>query len=263
MRSPARALPCSRRSSRPHRPPAQVSPCCVAAPLPCDTPSPCDAPSPCDIPSPCATPLPCDAPLPGALPLRALELSGAALCSTKLAGQLADEPAAALRLVRALGGHAPRLVRLSLAGNCLKAAAASAIAEFLLGPSSCLLELGLERNYLGDEGAAALAQALTPQTAAAAAAAEAALRPGSPFTTDAPDDAPASPSSSPSPPPPPPPLHTLRLDENLLTCSSAPALALLLEHSTSLRCLGLASNGLDGPGGLQLVQAPEPPPYQP
>jgi len=29
----------------------------------------------------------------GALPLRALELSGAALCSTKLAGQLAEEPA--------------------------------------------------------------------------------------------------------------------------------------------------------------------------
>ena len=203
-------------------------------------------------------------PSPGALPLRVLELSGAALCSTKLAGQLAEEPAAALRLVRAIGGHAPRLVRLSLAGNCLKAAAASTIAEFLLGPSSCLLELGLERNYLGDEGATALAQALTPKTAtaaaaAAAAAAEAALRPGSPLTTDAPDDDSASPSSSPpspSPPPPPPPLHTLRLDENLLTCGSAPALALLLEHSTVLHSLSLASNGLDGPGGLQLVQAP-------
>ena len=218
---------------------------------------------PCATFLPCAIFLPCATPLPGALPLRALELSGAALCSTKLAGQLAEEPAAALRLVRALGGHAPRLVRLSLAGNCLKAAAASTIAEFLLGPTSCLLELGLERNYLGDEGATALAQALTPKTAAAvadAAAAAALLRPDSPFAADTPDDAPArDDDGETAPPPPPPPLQTLRLDENLLTCGSAPALALLLEHSTSLRRLSLASNGLDGPGGLQLVQAPSPP----
>ena len=113
--------------SRPHRPPAQVSPCCVAVPL-----CPATHLTLCYTlalphtlasrqPLPCATPWlvppPCLA-----LPLRVLELSGTALCSTKLTGhQLAEEPAASLRLVRvfvrALGGHAPRLVRLSLAGQ--------------------------------------------------------------------------------------------------------------------------------------------------
>ena len=48
------------------------------------------------------------------------------------AGQLAEEPAAALRLIRVLS-CAERLSRLSLAGNSLKPPAAEAIAEALLG----------------------------------------------------------------------------------------------------------------------------------
>ena len=133
---------------------------------------------------------------PRALPLHTLELRNASLCAAKLPGQLAEEPTAALRLIRSLrfatnlvrlalfwavrplpslspphhGGvpppHPPSQVTLNLAGNALRPAAAATIAEALLcSVGARLRSLQLEQNYLGDEGARLLALALTPHAA--------------------------------------------------------------------------------------------------
>ena len=64
-----------------------------------------------------------EAATPGALKLHTLELAGAALCSTKLSGQLAEEPAAAQRRSaqrRAIGAFAAVLQSLSIAHEHLK-----------------------------------------------------------------------------------------------------------------------------------------------